>query len=575
MRILYFLGLVLFSNTLVFSQWHDNTWILGYDAEGMIIDFSESPPIISEYFPQLNLDNTNVGMSNYQGDFLFYSNGIFVHDEEDIFMQGSDTLNAGVWAESFIEYGYPLFDGMIALPDFDNNQIINLIHRRIEPHNQFGIAIPDILVSQIDMTLNGGKGAITFKNKIITKSLKFEGAAATKHANGRDWWIVTPHEDKNHFFRFLLSSEGVKDTLTQIIGYKPPFPDSIDGNGQNRFSPDGSIYVDFDAWNGIRIFDFDRCTGLLSNFQLIEFPDKLSFGAGAAISPNSRFLYTDSQEYIFQYDLYAADLKASVDTVAVFDGFGLPTMPNTFGLMQLGPDGKIYISSSSSDLHLHVINHPNKQGVACDVKQHSLELPNFNCFEWPYYPNYRLGPLDGSSCDTLNLDNRPLAHYTHEIDSLNTLQVVFVDNSFYEPTDWFWDFGDNGVSNEQNPIYSYSEEGTYEVCLTVSNDFDSDTFCKMVMITTTSTKNLASDISFELYPNPTSDRVFVSVQSPTSQSLSLQITNLLGEVMTTVSLSSGMSHQEISLESFASGTYFYQLLGEVQVFDSGKLLLIK
>jgi PKD repeat protein len=270
-------------------------------------------------------------------------------------------------------------------------------------------------------------------------------------------------------------------------------------------------------------------------------------------------------------DLWSNDIEASKTIIAEYDGFMSP-FSTRFYLSQLAPNGKIYINSSSGTNVLHVINSPNQPKELSDLRQHDIQLPTFNKFSLPNFPNYRLGALVGSLCDTLGINNHPLAGFTCEPESLT---VTFSDNSYYAPTDWFWDFGDNGVSNEQNPIYSYSEEGTYEVCLTVSNDFDSDTFCKTVTVTTTNTKNLASDISFELYPNPTSDRVFVSVQSPTSQSLSLQITNLLGEVMTTVSLSSGMFNQEISLESFASGTYFYQLLGEEQVFDSGKLLLIK
>jgi PKD repeat protein len=53
--------------------------------------------------------------------------------------------------------------------------------------------------------------------------------------------------------------------------------------------------------------------------------------------------------------------------------------------------------------------------------------------------------------------------------------AVFVDESFDFPTSWFWEFGDGGTSNEQSPIYFYTESGTYTVSLTVCNEIDCST----------------------------------------------------------------------------------------------------
>ena len=40
-------------------------------------------------------------------------------------------------------------------------------------------------------------------------------------------------------------------------------------------------------------------------------------------------------------------------------------------------------------------------------------------------------------------------------------------------TNWFWDFGDGTYSNLSNPVHTYSEIGTYNAKLTMSNDTDS------------------------------------------------------------------------------------------------------
>jgi PKD repeat protein len=43
---------------------------------------------------------------------------------------------------------------------------------------------------------------------------------------------------------------------------------------------------------------------------------------------------------------------------------------------------------------------------------------------------------------------------------------------------WLWDFGDGTNSTLQNPIHSYTSDGTYSVNLTVTNDAGSDSEVK-------------------------------------------------------------------------------------------------
>ncbi|MBK6642158.1 MAG: T9SS type A sorting domain-containing protein [Bacteroidetes bacterium] len=81
-------------------------------------------------------------------------------------------------------------------------------------------------------------------------------------------------------------------------------------------------------------------------------------------------------------------------------GYRLHTICNNFWNCQLAPDNKIYIGTWNGDHVLHYINYPDSSGLACDVVQNSFYLPSRN-FTVPTYPNYQLGRLIGSSCDTL------------------------------------------------------------------------------------------------------------------------------------------------------------------------------
>jgi YVTN family beta-propeller protein len=49
------------------------------------------------------------------------------------------------------------------------------------------------------------------------------------------------------------------------------------------------------------------------------------------------------------------------------------------------------------------------------------------------------------------------------------MTVQFTDNSTGSPTSWHWTFGDGGVNNTQNPVYTYTNAGTYTVTLTSTN----------------------------------------------------------------------------------------------------------
>ena len=55
------------------------------------------------------------------------------------------------------------------------------------------------------------------------------------------------------------------------------------------------------------------------------------------------------------------------------------------------------------------------------------------------------------------------------------LIVHFTDLSTGLPTAYAWDFGDKATSNEKNPLHTYTKAGTYDVSLTVGNEYGYNT----------------------------------------------------------------------------------------------------
>lgn len=75
-----------------------------------------------------------------------------------------------------------------------------------------------------------------------------------------------------------------------------------------------------------------------------------------------------------------------------------------------------------------------------------------------------------------DFDARLTANFSASMWSgLVPLVVKFTDQSYGCPASWHWDFGDGTSSTEQNPSHTYTDTGYYNVTLTVTNSYGTDT----------------------------------------------------------------------------------------------------
>ena len=104
---------------------------------------------------------------------------------------------------------------------------------------------------------------------------------------------------------------------------------------------------------------------------------------------------------MFQFDLTAPDIAASKVLIGVYDGT-LNPFETWFYKHALGPDDKIYICNYDGNASLHVINDPDSAGKACNFVQNQLQLDSGTYWGGGIInePNYQLGSLIGSVCDT-------------------------------------------------------------------------------------------------------------------------------------------------------------------------------
>ena len=408
-----YISYFLFFPLIIFAQndsKRDNIWLLGYSQplgangkidssyDNSIIDFSIKPTKAKRQTMDMFLRDDIAIISDTSGKLLFYTNGIYIADATHQPMINGKGLNPGKLADKNEKYGYILCQGSLILPKPDNENLYYLIHSSVVfdavnvPNDYKG---EKLYYTLIDMSKNDGKGEVIEKNKVIigNKFLDYGKITACRHANGKDWWIIVADNDTKKYNVLLLSQNGIEIKHQQKfkLGGKA-------GLGQAVFSPDGTKYTRFNAVSFsegtyVDIFDFNRCTGMLSNQKEWNYVTDTTYAGGIAISPNSKYAYISSFQKIYQLDLTKEDIFSTIDTVAVYDGFIDPYVGvgTSFYLEQLAPDGKIYISIPSSSKYLHVIHEPDKKGKACNVEQHGFNLAGINYTTMPNFPNFRLG----------------------------------------------------------------------------------------------------------------------------------------------------------------------------------------
>jgi hypothetical protein len=416
------LVLILLIPGLGFGQMLDNVWIIGDNNSltdttrgGAIIDFKQVPPLLKYSYREMSMFESNVSICDSSGSLLFYTNGCDIADQNDEYIQNGNDLNPGFWHDALCDQnkdgysaGYP---SAVILQLPQSGDLYYLFHKSaIYVQGPPQDAYIDKLLYTVVLA-NDNEKLVTQKNmELMADSLAAGEMGAVKHANGKDWWLFTPRRNSNTFYTFLFTAEGIVDTLVQTIGDLPPVEE--ESSGQTTFSHDGSTLARYFPYHDLMLYDFDRATGLFSNYRTIgvQFGDLPAFDGGCTFSPSGRYLYVMALTEVYQFDLWAADIASTQTTVGVWDGFTDP-IATVFWRSQLGPDCKIY--SQCGDMrYYHVIHRPDEPGLACQFEQRGMVLPTPSGASIPYFPNYRLGPIDnpGLPCTpTVSVSPEPVS----------------------------------------------------------------------------------------------------------------------------------------------------------------------
>ena len=385
---------------------HDYQWLVGlgaYDSityKGMLLDFhGDSLEIFQEQTAAI-FNISSVSMADKDGNLVFSSNNDVVMNGNNEIMVNGDSLNAGG-----VPYNVDYYQqSQLALPAPGSDSLYYLFHQEysfVGDVEGLYIVPFKMLYSTIDLSFDENSG---FLGKVLDKNVSFledtimmGHLTAVRHANGRDWWMISKKLGTNLYYKYLLDPIGLQDVRMQTVGELPwPFL-SV---GQALFNPNGNIYATVKCRNytvpyHLDVFSFNRCIGDFIPIQRVVL-NAGNYPGGLAFSPNSRFLYYADAAGYYRIDtdqdsLTLEFLQPRIDTVK----FGFQA--------QLGPDGKIYYALGlGTTQHYAVIDNPDEENPdSVVIRQQGLALPNYNNGTIPHHPNYRLGRLAGSPCDTL------------------------------------------------------------------------------------------------------------------------------------------------------------------------------
>jgi gliding motility-associated-like protein len=335
---------------------------------------------------------------NTAGQPLFFTNGRTVYDRNgQVMPNGSEII-------------YPTGGTGYSMPP-----IIHMLPGQGNRYAVFTQRNGGLYYSLVDMDANNALGAIMPQQKNISLNSFVGRSGITMNAKAvsiqgcSNNWLVYRSRYAKEFRSFAVRATGVQPTpVISEVGLLPV--GDYEGHvyqGVLKASPDGRTLV-IVAKGAIELFDFNRCSGEVINPMLVA--DDGDYYYGLCFSPDNSKLYATTREWpgkVYQFDLSlptAAAVRLSktlVFTNTAYWVYNLYWFPSADVLNDIksGPDGKLYFTngfwgaqtahllpttaSPAYSHRLHVINEPNRAGLACNAVADILTLPGPVGIDWP------------------------------------------------------------------------------------------------------------------------------------------------------------------------------------------------
>ncbi|MFM1794843.1 MAG: hypothetical protein RL642_1228, partial [Bacteroidota bacterium] len=407
----------------------------------------------------INSPESSACISDSLGQLLFYAapspnNGNFIQNGK-----------LRIWGKNYIEINSSPLDGVnltamqpaLIIPYADSIGKYYLFYNTRDANFAY-YAIVDTRDSGKYTNGNNYYGRVTRKGFTVLPDAVFgsnaecgEVLSAVPQCNSKYHWL---------FLHNLKDGKlGVFDVSTGEPTYHSNFSTGFTTGSEYQviFNPQGTKFH-----FGTNIYNFDRSTGTISLYKTLNFSglDKVW---GAMWSANGKILYRTEgivtsgnplEHYIYQYDLESSETNLNRTLI---------TLSATYRIMQLGPDGKIYIATDNQPF-LAEIQNPNAMNYSGSNE----------CKFEPVGVLLKLGTSGGISNwaslpNLINAEKEIIKKANIDFSIVNTnCRTVKTEPNICCAESYKWLWGDGTVSTGRIASHTYSNKGIYKIGLIIN-----------------------------------------------------------------------------------------------------------
>lgn len=308
-------------------------------------------------------------ISDKSGRLQFWSDGQTIWNREGGVMQNAGGLSGG-YSTTQAAAVFPL--------GADEKKYVVVTNNAINVESGPG----ELYYSIIDMTLDGGLGAVTStKNEAVWSGhtdYSSEALTAAPKPDGSGYWIVTytPYSLTLRVFSFDLTDSGISISASSHTS-TPPSGQTITSNssaigfGTLNFNSDYSKLVMMAGDHCVNssssctsisgalwLMQFNAANGTIANISMWNNQNLNGRGYSADFSPSDKYIYTSTlyPSRIVRYRIDGANTPNTYQYVG--DADYTEGVKNSGGQVRRAPDGRMYVAARMESA-ISVINNPD------------------------------------------------------------------------------------------------------------------------------------------------------------------------------------------------------------------------
>ena len=164
---------------------------------------------------------------------------------------------------------------------------------------------------------------------------------------------------------------------------------------------------------------------------------------------------------------------------------------------------------------------------------------------------------------TINISNEPTSSFTASDTTVDVANgFVGFTNNAQNANGYFWDFGDGNTSTDVSPWHIFTQPGSYNImCIAINGVCENDTTWQTIYVSNINgIKDLNNEYSISLFPNPTSNISYLTINSSINELASIELFDVTGKLIKSISQQIVLGENRIEINqrklNLEKGIYF-------------------